>query len=67
MERRTFLAMLAGGFLASPLTAEAQSAGKVWRIGYMAIGPRSGSDPIFEAFPKRLRETRLRRGPEHGH
>ncbi len=33
LERRTFLGTLAGGFLAAPLAAEAQQAGKVKRGG----------------------------------
>ena len=35
MERRTFLAMVPGSFLAAPLTAEAQQAGKVYRVGVL--------------------------------
>jgi hypothetical protein len=35
MERRAFIGMMAGGLLAAPLVAEAQQAGKVWRIGYL--------------------------------
>src|SRR5262252_7711808 len=31
VERRTFLAMMAGGLLAAPLAAEARQQGKVWR------------------------------------
>jgi len=38
MERRAFLTMMAGGFLAAPLAAEAQQVGKVWRIGYLGGG-----------------------------
>jgi len=33
MERRAFIVAMAGGILASPLAAEAQQAGKVYRIG----------------------------------
>jgi len=39
MERRTFLGVITGGLLAAPLAAEAQQAGKVWRIGYLMEGP----------------------------
>jgi putative tryptophan/tyrosine transport system substrate-binding protein len=54
MDRRTFLAMLAGGTLAAPLGAEGQPA-KVYRIGYLAAAnPRSAS--FFLAFEQRLRE-----------
>ncbi|HET6373817.1 MAG TPA: ABC transporter substrate-binding protein [Candidatus Polarisedimenticolia bacterium] len=35
MERRTFLGVIAGGLLAAPLAAEAQPAGKVYRIGWL--------------------------------
>jgi len=39
MDRRTFVCALTGSLLAAPLAAEAQSAGKVWRIGWLAAGP----------------------------
>jgi hypothetical protein len=39
MERRTFMAMIAGGLFAVPLVAEAQPAGKVWRIGMLDTTP----------------------------
>jgi len=39
ISRRTFVGALAGGLLAAPLTAEAQPAGKVWRIGFLMPGP----------------------------
>jgi putative tryptophan/tyrosine transport system substrate-binding protein len=45
MERRTFLAMLTGSFLAAPLAAEAQREGRVYRIGLLE-GP---FPPIREA------------------
>jgi len=35
MDRRAFLGTMAGGLLAAPLAAEAQQAGKVWRLGQM--------------------------------
>ena len=33
MDRRAFISGIAGGLLAAPLAAEAQPAGKVYRIG----------------------------------
>ncbi len=36
--RREFIGTLAGGLLAAPLAAEAQQAGKVWRIGLLETG-----------------------------
>jgi len=37
--RRAFLGTLAGSLLAAPFAAEAQRAGKVWRIGFLWAGP----------------------------
>jgi ABC-type uncharacterized transport system substrate-binding protein len=46
MDRRVFLRAVAGGLLAAPLAAEAQQAGKVWRIGLLVPGlpPGCGRD-----------------------
>jgi putative ABC transport system substrate-binding protein len=46
MNRRVFLSTVTGGLLAAPLAAEAQPAGKVWRIGLLVPGlpPGCGSD-----------------------
>jgi putative tryptophan/tyrosine transport system substrate-binding protein len=54
MDRRTFLTMLPGGLLAAPLAAEAQPAGKVYRIGFL----RAGEPPRhwIEEFRQGLRE-----------
>src|SRR5262245_33747466 len=38
MTRRTLLYGLGAGFLATPLAAEAQRAGRVWRIGWLGDG-----------------------------
>ena len=38
MDRRTFLGTLTGGLLAASLAAEAQPAGKVWRLGLLLGG-----------------------------
>jgi thioesterase domain-containing protein len=35
MDRRAFIGTLAGGLLAAPLAAEAQQAGRVWRVGWL--------------------------------
>jgi putative tryptophan/tyrosine transport system substrate-binding protein len=40
IDRRTFLAGAGAVLLAAPLAAEAQLAGKVWRIGYLTYGAR---------------------------
>jgi putative tryptophan/tyrosine transport system substrate-binding protein len=47
MERRAFMALVSGGLLAAPLPAEAQQAGKVWRIGYLSPQTRSSYDRAF--------------------
>jgi putative ABC transport system substrate-binding protein len=53
MNRRSFIGTLAGGLLAAPLAAEAQRAGKVWRVAVLTGGlPRS-------AAPVRALEQRL--------
>jgi putative tryptophan/tyrosine transport system substrate-binding protein len=57
VERRTFLAMIAGGMVAAPLaTAAAQPPEKVPRVGF--LGPRTRSDNagFVDAFLQGLRE-----------
>jgi len=53
VKRRTFLAALAGGLFPAPLAAEAQQAGKVYRIGFLRAPqpPRA----FVEAFQQGLR------------
>ena len=53
MERRTFLSSIVGSLLAMPLAAQTQQAGKAWRIGYLAAGPR----PPDGAPPAALRQA----------
>jgi putative ABC transport system substrate-binding protein len=45
VDRRAFLGVISGGLLAAPLAAEAQPAGKVWRIGFLALGPLTWDKP----------------------
>jgi aspartate aminotransferase-like enzyme len=56
MERRTFLEVLIGGLLAAPLAGEAQQAGRVWRIGYLATQHRETQSHLIQAFEEGLRE-----------
>ena len=58
MDRRIFLTTVAG-LLAVPLAAEAQQAGKVWRIGVLLLSPTSlfMGAPVLEAFRQGLREV----------
>jgi hypothetical protein len=53
MNRRTFVTAL-GAVLAAPLAAEAQQAGKVWRIGILHVIPPDASRG-FEALRQGLR------------
>src|SRR5215470_6785420 len=55
VERRTFIAMVAGGLLATPLTAEAQQGGKIARIGCLG-SPRAPFSHLWEAFRQGLRD-----------
>src|SRR6476661_4908300 len=51
MERRTFLGVIAGGLLAAPLAAEAQPAGKVYRVCFLALTPgedTTSMQPLLE-------------------
>jgi putative ABC transport system substrate-binding protein len=50
-DRRAFLSALAGGLLAAPIAAAAQSGSKVHRVGYLST---AGS--VFEPFRQGLRE-----------
>ena len=56
--RRAGLALLLGllGFGAAPLAAEAQQAGKVYRLGYLSTPTRESVERGVEAFLRRLRE-----------
>ncbi|HWN13788.1 MAG TPA: ABC transporter substrate-binding protein, partial [Candidatus Dormibacteraeota bacterium] len=48
---------MTGGLLAAPLAAEAQQAGKVWRIGLLSYAASdSGGAARWKAFRERLRE-----------
>jgi putative ABC transport system substrate-binding protein len=54
MDRRAFMGALAGGLLATPLAAEAQPTGRVWRIGLLS--PLFREDPLLEPLLEGLRE-----------
>jgi len=56
MERRTFLALVSGSLLAAPLAAEAQLAGKVYRIAFLGSTSPSGYASQMEAFRAGLRD-----------
>jgi putative ABC transport system substrate-binding protein len=54
IDRRTFLAGTGAVFLAAPLAADAQQAGKVWRIGYLSPAPEH--NPIDDVFDLAMRQ-----------
>ncbi len=59
MNRRSFIGLMAGGLLATPLAAVAQQSGKMYRIGSLNTSPvpvPGRFDPIWAAFVDRLRE-----------
>jgi ABC-type uncharacterized transport system substrate-binding protein len=53
MNRRRFMGQIAGMFIAVPFAADAQQTAKLWRIGYLAAGPR----PPDGAPPAALRQA----------
>ena len=55
MDRRAFLSTLAGGLLAAPISAEAQAAGKVPRMGWLVADLAAKSD-MTEAFLQGMRD-----------
>jgi putative ABC transport system substrate-binding protein len=56
LERRTFMTMITGGLLAAPLAVEAQQAGKVWRVGFLAGGARTPDGAPPPALRQALQE-----------
>ena len=61
MHRREFLAG-AVSLLAPPLAAEAEQAGKVWRIGFLGVSSASDYAPYLEAFRQGLRDLGYEEG-----
>ena len=56
MDRRTFIRHVAGSFLAAPLAARAQQAGKVYRIGMLETIPAAQNAANLDALRKGLRD-----------
>ena len=56
MDRRGFILAMAGGLLAAPLAAEAQQAGKVYRIGVLESTSPALNAANLAAFQQELRE-----------
>jgi putative ABC transport system substrate-binding protein len=49
MNRRKFIGTVTGGLLAAPLAAEAQTAGRVHRVGYLSGGAGQSDDELERA------------------
>jgi putative ABC transport system substrate-binding protein len=56
MKRRDFITLL-GSAAAWPLTARAQQAGKIYRIGFLANDPAIPTQPAGRAFLEGLQES----------
>ncbi len=56
MERRTFMALVSGGLLATPLVADAQQARKVYRIGVLSTAGPEQESFVRSALRGQLRE-----------
>jgi putative ABC transport system substrate-binding protein len=54
--RRAFVGTLAGGLLAALPAAEAQQAGKMYRIGFLEAGAPSANQHFLDAFKRGMRE-----------
>src|SRR5215472_7666093 len=48
LDRRGFMAAITGGLLAAPLAAEAQPAGRVYRIGYLYPGQPAPAENLLQ-------------------
>jgi putative tryptophan/tyrosine transport system substrate-binding protein len=56
MTRASTLTLLALALVAAPLVAEAEQAGKLYRIGFLDASPRTASSARIESFQAALRE-----------
>ena len=56
IDRRRFISGVALGFVALPLAAEAQQAGKVYRIGFLGLNSAAASQYLVAPFRQGLRE-----------
>jgi len=64
MSRRVFMVAAAGGFLAAPLAAAAQPAGKHYRMGFLSAA--AASAPRFQGFLEALRKGLVELGYVEG-
>jgi putative ABC transport system substrate-binding protein len=57
MERRAFVGIVGWTILAAPLAAEAQQAGKVYRIGYVSLGAHPERSGLWQKLLEAMREA----------
>ena len=64
MERRAFLGAVTGGLLAAPLAAEAQQAGRMYRVGFLGQSspPPPGSRLRLGVFTKAMQDLGYTQG-----
>src|SRR3974390_3267109 len=56
MRRREFISLLCSATIAWPITARAQQAGKVWRIGFLSGASRSAVSSSYDALVQAMHE-----------
>jgi len=56
ISRGAFISSLAAGLLSAPLAADAQQAGKIYRVGYMSVVSRQSAEPLMLIFLRALRD-----------
>src|SRR5215831_9279280 len=56
VDRRRFLLISLAGALATPVAAEAQQAGKVYRVGLLSMGTFNPDVPMWNGFIAAMRE-----------
>src|SRR5262245_7334246 len=56
MDRRSFVLTSLAGAFAAPITAGAQQAGKVYRIGYLSGNPQADTQEAIKTFIDALRD-----------
>ncbi len=62
MDRREFIGTLAGGIVVAPLAAEAQQAGKVYRVGMLETRSTTLNAANIDAFRQGMRELGYKEG-----
>lgn len=56
MDRRTFIALVSGGLLGTPISAHAQQVEKIYRVGLLTMGTITPHEAMWGAFLQAMRE-----------